>query len=154
MCNYLILTHLAPGSMQPNVPRATRVLLSRGEGANKPGASPSVSHSSEGKVMQPQRGLLGPSRLHNAVPDHKKVARTSRLGFSTPDECTLATPSTLGNITDVCDRNVGQNHHRMCEADQMAARDSLVGEAFKKAQFFSVGGRQSKIPCIFFIFNR
>ncbi|KAL6909427.1 hypothetical protein ACP4OV_001708 [Aristida adscensionis] len=142
--NAAIKRQKAFGSMQSNVPRATRVLVSRGEGANKPGASPSVSQSSEGKVMQPQRGLLGPSRLQNAAPDHKKVARTSGLCSSTQDDCTLATPSTLGNITDTCDRNVGQNHHLMCDADQMLSRNSLVGEAFKKEQFFSVGGPQTR----------
>ncbi|KAL6637691.1 hypothetical protein ACP70R_025263 [Stipagrostis hirtigluma subsp. patula] len=130
------------GSMQSHIPRATRVLLSKGEGAHKAGASPSVLQNSEGKVMQPQRGLLGPSRLQNTVSDRKKAAGTPRLGSSTPDETVLATPSILGNVTDTRDQNVSHNHHQMCDANQMASQDALAGEAFKKEQDFSVADPQ------------
>ncbi|XP_062214846.1 serine/threonine-protein kinase MPS1-like isoform X2 [Phragmites australis] len=146
------------GSMQSNVPRATRVLVSRGEGANKAGASPSVSQNSEGKVMQPQRGLLGPSRLQNVVSDQKKVASAVTLGPSCPDELMLTTPSTLGNITDTHNQSVGQKYQQKSEVNlladrgksslevsssRMASRDALVGESFKKEPFYSVGDPQS-----------
>nr|CAB3493543.1 unnamed protein product [Digitaria exilis] len=83
-----------------NVPRATRVLVSRADNTNKAGPSPSETKNSEGKVMQPQRSLLGPSRPQNATPDEQKNAGTSKLGSSTTDELKHITFYTGGQIDD------------------------------------------------------
>ncbi|KAG2546546.1 serine/threonine-protein kinase MPS1-like isoform X4 [Panicum virgatum] len=144
------------GLMQSNVPRATRVLVSRAEGANRAGPSPSEVKNHEGKVMQPRRGLLGSSRLQNATPDQQKNASTAKLGSSAPDELMLTTPSMLKNITDTCGQSVGQNYQQKNEANlvvdmekssletssQIPSRNALVVESFKKEQFYSVGDPQ------------
>ncbi|RCV41285.1 hypothetical protein SEVIR_9G122700v4 [Setaria viridis] len=141
-----------PGSLQTSFPRATRVLVSRAERTNKAGPSTSEVKNREGKVMQSQRGLLGPSRLQNATPDQQKISGTAKLGYSTPDELMLTTPSVLKNSTDTCGQSVDQNYHQKTQANlladrekssleassQIASRNSLVAESFKKEQFNSV----------------
>ncbi|PAN45473.1 hypothetical protein PAHAL_9G122000 [Panicum hallii] len=144
------------GSMQSNVPRATRVLVSTAERTNRAGPSPSEAKNREGKVMQTQRGLLGPSRLQNATPDQQKNDSSAKLGSSTPDELMVTTPSMLKNITDTCGQSVGQNYQQKTEANllvdmekssletssQIASRNAFVAESFKKEQFYSVGDPQ------------
>jgi len=165
-----LLHDLTSGLMQSNVPRATRVLVSRAEGANRAGPSPSEVKNHEGKVMQPRRGLLGSSRLQNATPDQQKNASTAKLGSSAPDELMLTTPSMLKNITDTCGQSVGQNYQQKNEANlvvdmeksssetssQIPSRNALVVESFKKEQFYSVGDpqltSQSKNPFLSLIF--
>ena len=165
-----LLHDLTSGLMQSNVPRATRVLVSRAEGANRAGPSPSEVKNHEGKVMQPRRGLLGSSRLQNATPDQQKNASTAKLGSSAPDELMLTTPSMLKNITDTCERSVGQNYQQKTDANllvdtekssletssQIPSRNALVVESFKKEQFYSAGDpqltSQSKNPFLSLIF--
>ncbi|OEL14494.1 Serine/threonine-protein kinase mph1 [Dichanthelium oligosanthes] len=144
------------GSVHSYVPRATRVLVSRAQRTNKAGPSSSEAKNSEGKVMQPQRGLLGPSMLQNATPDQQKITGTAKLGSSTPDELMLTTPSMLKNITDTCGQSVGQHYQQKTEANplvdrekscleassQIASRNALVMESYKKEQIYSVGDPQ------------
>ena len=148
MCNYLILTHLAPGSMQPNVPRATRVLLSRGEGANKPGNSPSVSQSSEGKVMQPQRGLLGESC--RSVQDHgpqKQHAGVTGVGDWNPHSQQVQNVD--NGATDKAVSGIGSrlsNDQSMSARDVGGSRTSKVEKERRKKNydpnvFFKVNGK-------------
>uniref|UniRef100_A0A0E0D5D0 Protein kinase domain-containing protein n=1 Tax=Oryza meridionalis TaxID=40149 RepID=A0A0E0D5D0_9ORYZ len=137
--------HRPTGSMQSNQPRATRVLVSRGEGSTKAVANPSVAQNPEGKVMQQRRGPLGASRLRNAAPDQNKAVVSSQ------DELLLTTPLTLGTITDTHDQNGGQNHQPKSDTDllvdrkkssmevsssQMASANAFVGEDFKKDLFY------------------
>lgn len=145
--------------MQSNQPRATRVLVSRGEGSTKAVANPSVAQNPEGKVVQQRRGPLGASRLRNAAPDQNKAVVSSQ------DELLLTTPLTLGTITDTHDQNGGQNHQPKSDTDllvdrkkssmevsssQMACANALVGEDFKKDLFYLTSDpqltSQSKIP--------
>ncbi|CAL4926881.1 unnamed protein product [Urochloa decumbens] len=138
------------GSMQSNIPRATRVLVSRAERTNKAGPSPSEVKNHEGKVMQPQKGLLGHSRLQNATPNQQKIAGTAKLESSTPDELMMTTPSMLKNITDTCGQSVGQTYQQKTEANllvnreksslepssQIVSRNALVAESFKKEHVY------------------
>ncbi|KAJ1293977.1 hypothetical protein BS78_01G110900 [Paspalum vaginatum] len=139
-----------------NRPRATRVLVSRGEQANKPGANTSVEKNCGGKAMQIQRGLLGPSRLQNATPDQQKVSSNAKLGSSTQHEL-LTTPSMLENITDTRGQSIDRNCQQKSEANllvdrekssleasssQVASHNALVGGSFKKEQFYSVAEPQ------------
>ncbi|CAN6292194.1 unnamed protein product [Urochloa humidicola] len=138
------------GSMQSNFPRATRVLVSRAERTNKGGPRPSEAKNREGKVMQPQRGLLGHSRLQNATPDQQKVAGAAKLESSTQDELMMTTPSMLKNITDTCGQSVGQIYQQKTEpnllvsreksslepSSQIASHNALVAESFKKEHFY------------------
>ncbi|CAN6303779.1 unnamed protein product [Urochloa humidicola] len=137
------------GLLQPNFPRATRVLVSRAERTNKAGPSPSEAKNREAKVMQPQRGLLGHSRLQNAISDQQKIAGTAKLESSTPDELMMATPSVLKSITDTCVQSVGQTHQQKTESNllvngeksslepsQIASCNALVAESLKKEHFY------------------
>lgn len=148
-----LLTDLILGSLATNFPRATRVLVSRTDRTTKAGPSPSEVKNREGQVMQPQRGLLGPSRLQNATPDQQKMAATTQLGgSSTPDELMLTTPSMLKNSIDTCGQSVGQNYHQKTQANLLAEREKssqepssqisshnlLVVESFKKEELNSV----------------
>uniref|UniRef100_A0ACD5XAZ6 Uncharacterized protein n=1 Tax=Avena sativa TaxID=4498 RepID=A0ACD5XAZ6_AVESA len=141
------------GSTQLKLPRATRILVSRGEGVTKAGASPSDTQNSEGKVMQKQRGVLGASRLQNVVPNQKNVNAAAGLLASNQNEL-LATPSMLSTITDTHNQNGSQNDQRKSEinllmdrnkspldvySSQMTSRNASVGVGFKKDQFHSVG---------------
>jgi serine/threonine-protein kinase TTK/MPS1 len=130
--------------------------VSTAERTNRAGPSPSEAKNREGKVMQTQRGLLGPSRLQNATPDQQKNDSSAKLGSSTPDELMVTTPSMLKNITDTCGQSVGQNYQQKTEANllvdmekssletssQIASRNAFVAESFKKEQFYSVGDPQ------------
>ncbi|KAM0835741.1 hypothetical protein ACQ4PT_062746 [Festuca glaucescens] len=142
-----------PGSAQFKPPRATRVLLSGGEGPTKAGPSPSVTQNSEGKAMQKQRGVLRASRLQNVVPDQKNVNTTAVLPASNQNEL-LTTPSMLSTVTDTHNQNGSQNDQQKGENDllvdrnksslnvsssQMTSRNASVGIGFKKEQFYSVG---------------
>ncbi|KAF0910182.1 hypothetical protein E2562_001393 [Oryza meyeriana var. granulata] len=142
--------HRPIGSMQSNQPRATRVLVSRGEGPTKGGANPSAAQNPEGKVIQQRRGLLGASRLRNAAPDQSKAVADG-LVASSQDELLLTMPSTMGTITDTRDQNGGQNCQQKSDTDllvdrkkslmevsssQMASANALVGEDFKKDLFY------------------
>ncbi|KAJ1293973.1 hypothetical protein BS78_01G110900 [Paspalum vaginatum] len=144
------------GTVHSNRPRATRVLVSRGEQANKPGANTSVEKNCGGKAMQIQRGLLGPSRLQNATPDQQKVSSNAKLGSSTQHEL-LTTPSMLENITDTRGQSIDRNCQQKSEANllvdrekssleasssQVASHNALVGGSFKKEQFYSVAEPQ------------
>ncbi|TVU45476.1 hypothetical protein EJB05_04965 [Eragrostis curvula] len=66
----------------------------------------------------------------------------------------LATPSMLGNLTDSCDPSAGQKCQKKSEdmlvdkglksplevsSSRLASQDALLGESFKKEQFYSVG---------------
>jgi serine/threonine-protein kinase TTK/MPS1 len=148
----LFLADLAPGSVQSNNQRATRVLVPTGERAKKGGTSPSAQRNPEGKVMHPQRGLWGPSRLPNVTPGQQKVASSAKLDSATPDQLMLATPSMLGNLTDSCNQSAGQIYQKKSEAmlvdkglkpsleessSRFASQDALLGETFKKEQFYS-----------------
>uniref|UniRef100_A0ACD6A453 Uncharacterized protein n=1 Tax=Avena sativa TaxID=4498 RepID=A0ACD6A453_AVESA len=134
-----------PGSTQFKPPRATRILVSRGEGVTKAGASPSDMQNSEGKVMQKQRGVLGASRLQKVVPNQKNVNAAAGLLASNQNEL-LATPSMLSTITDTHNQNGSQNYQRKSEIDLLVDRNkspldvnASVGLGFKKDQFNSVG---------------
>jgi serine/threonine-protein kinase TTK/MPS1 len=154
----VILTDLAPGSVQSNHQRATRVLVPRGERAKKGGTSPSAQQNPEGKVMQSQRGLWGPSRLQNVTPGHQKVASSVKLGPATPDQLVLATPLMLENLTHSCDQSGGQMYQKKSEillldkglkpslevsSSRLASQDALLGESFKKEHFYSAGSQLS-----------
>ncbi|XP_051178789.1 uncharacterized protein [Lolium perenne] len=143
-----------PGSAQFKPPRATRVLLSGGEGPTKAGPSPSVTQNSEGKAMQKQRGVLRASRLQNVVvPDQKNVNTTAVLPASNQNEL-LTTPTMLSTVTDTHNQNGSENDQQKVEDDllvdrnklslnvsssQMTSRNASVGIGFKKEQFYSVG---------------
>lgn len=136
--------------MQSKLPRATRVLVSGGERANKIGANPSVSKDQERIVTQPQRGMLGPSMLPNVTPDQQKVDSTSKLGSSAPDELMLTAPSMLKSTTDTCAQRVGQQKNKAnllmdteksafdALSSQITSCNALMGESFKKGQLDSV----------------
>ncbi|KAM0893620.1 hypothetical protein ACQ4PT_024982 [Festuca glaucescens] len=141
------------GSTQFKPPRATRVLLSGGEGSTRAGPSPSVTHNSEGKAMQKPRGAPRASRLQNVVPDQKNVNTTAVLPASNQNEL-LTTPSTLSTVTDTHNQNSSQNDQQKGGIDllvdrnksslnvsssQMTSRNASVGVGFKKEQFYSVG---------------
>uniref|UniRef100_A0A804M2K2 Protein kinase domain-containing protein n=1 Tax=Zea mays TaxID=4577 RepID=A0A804M2K2_MAIZE len=138
------------GPMQSKLPRATRVLVSGGERANKIGANPSVSKDQERIVTQPQRGMLGPSMLPNVTPDQQKVDSTSKLGSSAPDELMLTAPSMLKSTTDTCAQRVGQQKNKAnllmdteksafdALSSQITSCNALMGESFKKGQLDSV----------------
>jgi serine/threonine-protein kinase TTK/MPS1 len=164
----LFLADIAPGSVQSNNQRATRVLVPTGERAKKGGTSPSAQRNPEWKVMHPQRGLWGPSRLPNVTPGQQKVASSAKLGSATPDQLMLATPSMLENLTDSCNQSAGQIYQKKSEvmlvdkglkpsleesSSQFASQDALLGETFKKEQFYSAGPQltsQSKRLYLFF----
>lgn len=127
--------------------------MSRVEQPKKAGVNPSVEKNSGGRAMLPQRGLLGPSRLHNATSDQQNVASTAKLGSSTPDEI-LTTPSMLNNFTDTRGQSINPNNQQKSEANllvdrekssleassssQIASRNALLGGSFKKEHFYSV----------------
>lgn len=168
MCVDQRITDLTPGSVPANIPRARRVLVSRTDRTNQAGPSPSETKNREGTVMRPQRVLLGPSRLQNATPDQQKIAGTAKLGSSTPDE--LTTPSMLQGVTDTRGQSDGQNYQQKNEAgllvdrvkssleasSQIASRNALVAESFKKEQLYSIADpqltSQSKNPFLSLIF--
>lgn len=163
------ITDVTPGSVPTNVPRATRVLVSRADQTNKAGPSPSETKNREGKVMQPQRGLLGRSRLQSATPDQQKIA-SAKLESSSPDEFMLTTPSMLQSVTDTRGRSDSQNYQQKNEANllvdrekssleassQIASRNASVAESFKKEQLYSIADpqltSQSKNPFLSLIF--
>jgi len=137
--------------MQSKLPRATRVLVSGGERATKVGACPSVAKDPERKVTQPQRGLLGSSRLPNATPDQS----TPKLGSSTPDELMLtASSSMLKSTNDTHAQSVGQKNNEAnllidreksaleALSSQITSCSALMGESFKKGQLDLVGNPQ------------
>lgn len=141
--------------MQSKLPRASRVLVSRGECANKVGANPSVAKDHQGSVRQPQRGLLGSSRLPNAKPDQQKVDSTSKLGSSAPDELILtASSSMLKSTTDTRAQSGGQLKNEAnllidmeksaleALSSQITSCNALIGEGFKKGQLDAVANPQ------------
>lgn len=153
-----LLTEFAPGPMQSKLPRARRVLVSGGEAA-RVGASPSVAKDSERNVTQPQRGLLGSSRLPNAMPGQQKVDSTSKLGSSAPEELMLTSSSMLKSTTDTRAHSVGQQKdeanllidtEKLGFSSQITSCNALMGESFKKGQLDSVANplltSQSKKP--------
>lgn len=157
--------------MQSKLPRATRVLVSKVERANKAVASPSVAKDRDGKAIQPQRGLLGPPRLQNVTPD-QQVDSTSKLGSSTPDELMLTGPSMLKSTTDTGAPSIAENYQQKIEArlltdrekssveassSQITSCNALMEESLKKVQFYPVANpqltSQSKNPFFLLYFT-
>ncbi|KAF8733768.1 hypothetical protein HU200_014615 [Digitaria exilis] len=146
---------MQPQRIPSTIPRATRVLVSRAYRTNQACPSPSETKNREGKVMQqPQRGLLGHSRPQNAMPDQQNIAGNTKLGC--PDELMLTTPSMLQSVTDTGGQIDDQNYQHKNEvslladrvkssleaSSQIASRNALVAEGFKKEQLYSIADPQ------------
>ncbi|KQK13566.1 hypothetical protein BRADI_1g11020v3 [Brachypodium distachyon] len=144
-------------------PRAGRVLVARGEGPTKAGASPSVSQNPEGNAMQKQSGARGPSRLRNAVPDQKNVKAAVVLLASNRNE-SLTTPSVLSTITYTHIQNASQNAQQKGEigllvdrkkssldvsSSEMISQNALTaGDNFPMAEVAHDQGRKHQEPQI------